>query len=85
MAFSAVQAFSSILTKTIAEGTLISAQSEFLSWVPWSALVLIVITAIWSTAYLNAAMMQFGNNEVIEADSLHPWVLSRRPRVLPPH
>lgn len=55
------RAFSSILTNMLATGNF----AEMASFVPFGALVLIIITAIWSTAYLNKAMMLFGNNEVV--------------------
>jgi hypothetical protein len=37
---------------------------ELASPVPFSALSLVIVTAIWSTYYLNKAMMLFRNSEV---------------------
>uniref|UniRef100_A0A7S0P0L3 Magnesium transporter n=1 Tax=Calcidiscus leptoporus TaxID=127549 RepID=A0A7S0P0L3_9EUKA len=57
----ASRAFSSILTNLLATGHV----EELASPVPFCALLLIIVTAVWSTAYLNQAMQLFGNNEVV--------------------
>ncbi|KAL1526931.1 hypothetical protein AB1Y20_015622 [Prymnesium parvum] len=57
----ASRAFSSILTEALASGQF----SEFESPIPYVAALLIGVTAVWSTTYLNKAMMHFGNNEVV--------------------
>ncbi|KAL3905966.1 MAG: hypothetical protein SGPRY_010722 [Prymnesium sp.] len=57
----ASRTFSSILTNALATGSF----AEFQSPIPYLAALLIGVTAVWSTAYLNAAMMHFDNNEVV--------------------
>ena len=55
------RAFSSILTDSIGRG----AWWDWISPVPFCAFLIIIVTAIWSTFYLNKAMQHFGNNEVV--------------------
>jgi len=57
----ASRAFSSMLTDAIANGNWL----ELVHPISLSSLVVIAATAISSTAYLNKAMMHFGNNEVV--------------------
>ena len=56
------RAFASILTKAMASGDYTPLYS---SWVPVIALSIIIVTAIWSTAYLQKAMAIFPNNKVV--------------------
>ena len=56
------RAFASILTNAIATEDF---EKLYSSWVPVVALIIIIITAIWSTAYLQKAMAIFPNNKVV--------------------
>lgn len=56
------RAFASILTAAIRSGDFVTLYN---SWVPIIALVVIVLTAVWSTAYLQKAMAIFPNNKVV--------------------
>ena len=57
----ASRAFSSMLTDALANGHWL----ELVHPISLSSLVVIAFTAVASTAYLNKAMMHFGNNEVV--------------------
>lgn len=59
----ASRAFSSILTLALEEWDF----TDLFHPISLGALLLIVVTAIWSTAYLNKAMMLFENNVVVPA------------------
>jgi len=55
------RAFSSVLTNALATG----GYYHLFQWVPFVALLLIIVTAVWSTAYLQKAMSIFPNNKVV--------------------
>jgi len=61
----ASRAFASILTRWIERGMDYEGFTRLFSWVPFLALVVIVITGVWSTAYLQKAMALFPNNKVV--------------------
>jgi len=58
-----LRAFMSISTDVLETGGL----DQLASPVPFAALSLVIVTAIWSTFYLNKAMILYRNSEVGEA------------------